>query len=195
MTFFMKDLETLGTVPGCSMLSIGLIAFDPFAETVDDLFLDQGFYCVVNREDSKQNFLHEDPGTIAWWSKQSEAARKVLADAANKKTSIPLRLAVESTIDYVSGHCSPREARMLGNGADFDNPIFTVAAHMVQIKVPWSYGGRCYRTLKNLDEFLGPKFRAPKMQRTGTYHNALDDAKSQVMHLWETLDKFRRLVA
>jgi len=188
----MKDLETLGTVPGCSMLSIGIIAFDPMAETVDDLFPDEGFYKVVNRQDSRDHFLHESPDTLAWWEKQSDAARQVLRDAEDRKKSVPLRLAVEESIDYVSSHCSPRNARMLGNGADFDNPIFTVAAHQVGIKVPWNYGGRCYRTLKNLDEFLGSDFKAPKVTRTGTYHNALDDAKTQATHLWEFLDGIRR---
>ena len=31
MSFFMWDLETLGTVPGCAILSIGIIQFDPMA--------------------------------------------------------------------------------------------------------------------------------------------------------------------
>lgn len=192
MSFFMLDLETLGTVPGCAILSIGIIQFDPLAATPDELFRDGGKYFVVNKQDCLDNFLHVDPGTVAWWEKQSPEARQVLLDVEDNKKAIPLRLAMTETIDYVSEYCSPREARILGNGADFDNPIMTVAAHMVGVKLPWSYGGRCYRTLKNLHEFLGPEFAAPKVSRAGTYHNALDDAKTQAMHLWETLDGIRR---
>lgn len=197
--FFMKDLETGGKVPGCVIFSIGIIQFNPLAETVDEIFSDEGFYTVINKQDSLDHFLHLDQGhpdsTMTWWDKQSEEARKVLKEAESTKTSVPLKLAIDGTIDYVAEHCSPRSARMLGNGADFDNPIFGVAAHMAGIKVPWSYGGRCYRTLKNLDEFLGPDFKAPKMQRAGTHHNALDDAKDQAMHLWEFLHDIRKRLA
>lgn len=191
MSFFMWDLETLGTVPGCAILSIGIIQFNPLAETPDDIFSDGGKYLVVNKQDCLDNFLHVNPDTVAWWAKQSPEARQVLADADDRKKSVPLRLAIAETIDYVSEHCDPKQARVLGNGADFDNPILTVAAHMVGMKIPWSYGGRCYRTLKNLDEFLGPEFAAPKIYRSGTHHNALDDAKAQAMHLWETVETIR----
>lgn len=193
MTYFMKDLETLGTAPGCVILSVGVIACDFHAETVDDLFLDQGKYVVLNTEDSLNSFLHIDQSTVQWWSKQGPEARQVLADARDLKKSVPLREGIQDTIDYVLGHCAAKEVRMLGNGADFDNPIFNVAAQMAGLKTPWSYGGRCYRTLKNLDELLGPKFTAPKVERHGTYHNALDDAKTQALHLWEHLQNIRSL--
>lgn len=195
MSFFMLDLETLGTAPGCVILSVGIIEFNPRAETPDGIFSDAGKYVVVNKQDCLDNFLHVDPNTVAWWSKQSEEAQQVLHDAENISKALPLRAAMVDVIDYVSEHCSPSTARVLGNGADFDNPILNVAAHMVGVKLPWSYGGRCYRTLKNLHEFLGPQFAAPKVTRSGTYHNALDDAKTQAMHLWETLHNIRALRA
>jgi inhibitor of KinA sporulation pathway (predicted exonuclease) len=46
------------------------------------------------------------------------------------------------------------------------------------MQAPWKfYNDRCYRTLKA----MYPHIKMPK--RTGTHHNALDDAISQVNHL------------
>lgn len=189
MSHFMVDLETLGTVPGCAILSIGIIAFDPMARTMEQAFSDDGCYLVVNREDCLANLLHEDASTISWWNSQSEAARQVLKDAADRKTSIPLKLALEKMGDYVAEHCSPGHAKIYGNGADFDNAILAVAAFAVGHKFPWRYGSRCYRTLKNLHEVFGPRFAAPKVERGGTYHNALDDAKTQARHLMQIIGR------
>lgn len=44
------------------------------------------------------------------------------------------------------------------------------------LEQPWAFwNDRCYRTLKARSEL--------KIARTGTHHNALDDAKSQALHL------------
>lgn len=44
-------------------------------------------------------------------------------------------------------------------------------------KTPWRYtNDRCYRTIKSLYPHI-------PMERTGTHHNAADDAASQAAHL------------
>lgn len=192
--FFMMDLETLGTVPGCAMLSIGIININPRAEKLEHLFTDNGLYVVVSQASCEQAFLSKSQDTIDWWSRQSGGARQVLDDSKDDSKSVCLLDALEQTINYVGGHCTPHTARVLGNGSDFDNAIMSSAADAVGLKLPWSYGGRCYRTLKNLDEFLGPQFAAPKITRSGTYHNALDDARNQAVHLWQTLHMIKRSV-
>jgi hypothetical protein len=72
------------------------------------------------------------------------------------------------------------DVRVWGNGADFDNPILAVAYRRTIFSgQPWKpYNGRCYRTVKN-------QFQDVKLVRTGTHHNALDDARSQATHLVE----------
>jgi DNA polymerase III epsilon subunit-like protein len=192
--FHMVDLETMGTTPGCALVSIGIVAFNPHTANVDEVFTDVGFYTVVNRTSCLDNFLHEDEATKTWWAGQAlkypqagEAVEEYRADAG-----LPLREALEAMVDYVSNHGYPKDAKVYGNGADFDNPILNVAARMVDLELPWKWGNRCYRTLKNLDELLGPSYAAPKLQRVGTYHHALDDAKSQALHLWETLHDIRQ---
>ena len=186
--FVMVDLETLGTVPGCSILSIGAVEFDPIAGKMG-----KEFYVVVNRASCASHFLEEDNSTIEWWTKQGEEARKVLEHAASKKLSKELPKALEAFNTYLATVGTAKDVRVLGNGADFDNPILAVAYRMAKVKPGWaSYNGRCYRTLKNLDEFFGATHAAHKIGRGGTYHNALDDAKSQAQHLIEVIQRITR---
>lgn len=187
----MVDLETRGTIAGCSIISLGIIKFDPFAAVVDRVFDDDGYHAVVFRESCLDALLHEDPGTLQWWSEQPEAARKVLALSEDSSTSLMLKEALEQTVAYVAGHTTPSKALVWGNGADFDNPILNVAARGVGMELPWKWGNRCYRTIKNLHEILGSAHRAPPVTRIGTYHNALDDARTQAVHMWDILHRLR----
>lgn len=191
MNHIMLDLETLGTTPGCVIVSIGAVAFDPFAEKLDDVLLDDGFHTVINKESCMEALLHVDAETARWWAGQGDEARKVL-QLASAPDAPPLVDALDSLVGYVSTHGNPSKALVWGNGADFDNPILTVAARHANIKLPWQWGNRCYRTVKNLFEFMQPDFVAPKLTRLGTHHNALDDAKSQALHMWDLLNCFRK---
>lgn len=181
MRHVMVDLETLGSTPGCVILSIGAVAF-----SAEPPYLDEGFYIVVNTEDCMAHYLSQEPDTVAWWDRQSEEARQVVGQARDTKTSVPLRLALEKFNEYLGNN--PRQTALWGNGSDFDNAILAVAYRMVAVesgdptfKPAWDHwNNRCYRTLKNL-------VRGPKLERVGTYHNALDDARSQALHAVELL--------
>lgn len=188
----MHDLETRGTTPGCAIVSVGLIGFDPFAERVDDIFVDEGFYTVVTLESNIDAFLHIDKSTNDWWAKQTPGARVAL-DQHKANVGWTLSETLQGMVDYVGTHVSPRNALMWGNGADFDNPIVAVAARMVGFKLPWQWGNRCYRTIKNLHEVFGTEFAVPK--KVGTVaHNALADAKDQALHHWEVVQHVRSLI-
>jgi hypothetical protein len=194
MNHFMMDLETRGNSPGCHILSIGIIAFDPFADSLDSLFADDGFYSVISRDSCTDAMLHTDADTMKWWEGQSPEARQVLAQS-EATTAPPLGQVLTDTVLYVGEHCTPTNAKVWGNGADFDNPIIGVAARMLGRKLPWQWGNRCYRTMKNLHEVLGPLAKAPPVTRAGTHHNALDDAKTQAIHLWDIVHSMRRRIA
>lgn len=173
----MVDLETLGSTPGCVVLSIGAVTFDPSGHTP----LDEGFYVVLNTEDCMEKYLHQEPETVAWWERQSDEARTVLREAVDPKVSVPLRLGLEKFNEYVVHGASRREVAVWGNGSDFDNAILAVAYKMAELKPGWEFwNNRCYRTLKNL-------IPGPKLERQGTYHNALDDARSQALHAIDLL--------
>lgn len=186
----MVDLETLGTVPGCIGFAIGAVEFFPETQT-----LGREFYKLVDVQDSIDHFLIEDPATVEWWSKRSPEARAEL-DAARNGDGVPLAVAMVALNDFLlAGGAGVKGTRLYGNGADFDNPILRVMWSAANIQPFGSkggfFGGRCYRTLKTLDELFGPQFTFTKLQRTGTHHNGLDDAKAQAVHLMENLARLK----
>ena len=166
----MIDLETLGTSAGCSILSIGAIAFDP-----DTKQIGPEFYIVVNRQDQIDLGFREDRSTTAWWNDQSVAARTVLTDAESTGAA-PLAKALDLFAEYLQ-QFDLDQVKIWGNGASFDNAILCECYRKLGFNTPWKFwNDRCYRTAKAL-------FPGPPLQRIGTYHNALDDAKSQANHL------------
>lgn len=167
MNDVMVDLETLGRRAGCAILSIGAVEFDASG-------LGREFYCVVSRKSQKEfRILHEDPETVKWWSERDPAAQKVILQASHR-TATPLQEALTGFKKFLEP--SGRQVKIWGNGSDFDNAILICLYETCEMTVPWSFwNNRCYRTLKNLHPEI-------KMERVGTYHNALDDAKSQALH-------------
>lgn len=163
----MIDLETLGRRAGCAILSIGAVAFDPKTKE-----LGPEFYVVVNRLSCFDNGLHEDPETVAWWKNQNEEAKKILTETDGGEL---LANALGKLTEYLS-QFGIKQVKVWGNGSDFDNAILTNCYAAIGQNQPWSFwNNRCYRTLKCLKPEI-------KMLRRGTYHNALDDAKSQAIH-------------
>lgn len=161
----MLDIETLGTAPGCAVLSIGAVAFDPEAQT-----LGSEFYRVISAEDCRRHGLKEDQDTLKWWSEQSAEARVVLREAYSTTTT--LRDVLLGFNEYLSQFDAPC---VWGNGSDFDQPILIAAYAAVGVKPAWKFrNNRCYRTLHALLLSDGPL-----PEREGTHHNALDDARHQ----------------
>lgn len=164
----MLDLETLGTRPGDVVLSIGACLFDKEEGVYST------FYRTIDVESSRALGLKSQKSTREWWAKQSpEAQAQAFAG------EMPVAQALEEFRLWL-----PPAERLLvyGNGADFDLPILAAVFRAAQKDTPWSpWAGRCYRTLKNLCPDV-------KIERLGTYHNALDDAKSQALHLLKIVE-------
>ena len=175
MKDIMLDLETLGTKPGCIVLSIGAVFFGPDG-------LGQEFYRVISIPKSEKIGLGTDRDTVEWWNKQSEEARMVVGAANGPDAVSPIVAAAEFS-EFVESYGDKNEVRVWGNGSDFDQPILAEIYHRVGVPVPWKFwNNRCYRTLK----YLNP---SEKLVRAGVYHNALDDAKSQAEHAVRMLFK------
>lgn len=163
----MVDLETLGTCPGCSILSIGAVAFNPTSGE-----LGSEFYVVVNRENCLAASLYEDPETVAWWENQSAEAKQVLKEAERGER---LEDALNRFTEYLK-QFDLGTVRVWGNGSDFDNAILSVCYHHVGLNLPWKFwNNRCYRTIKAMHPTI-------RLARKGIHHNALDDAKTQAIH-------------
>jgi exodeoxyribonuclease VIII len=159
MNNIMLDLETMSTASNAAILSIGAVKF---SNKIDD-----EFYSVVDLKTCTDVGLEIDNSTIEWWNNQSPEARQVFNE-------IPITL--EQMLKDFSNWIGDKPM-LWGNGSDFDNVILSNAYKACGIEQPWAYyNNRCFRTLRAL-------YPTIKFENSGTYHNALDDARSQALHM------------
>lgn len=173
MNHIMVDLETLGTLPDSVILSIGAVAFDPQTGKLGD-----EFYTPISKSSCVEAGMRIMPSTLAWWEQQSSGARMALRDA--ETTGTTLKAALLKFAAWVESQGD--DMQVWGNGASFDNAMLQLAYGQLGLDLPWKfYNDRCYRTLKNIYPHVMLSYRV------GTYHNALDDAKTQALHAIDLL--------
>lgn len=157
----MLDLETFGTRPGSVIRSIGAVFFDAHN-------MGQEFYVNVDQASCEKFGLTTDPGTVAWWERQSEAAK-----AALLIDPVPLDVACWNFSTWWSrsgGSC------VWSHGANLDGPLMEAAYEKVGMRPPWQFWNtRCTRTL-----FAIAGIDTAKAKRSGEHHHALDDCKTQI---------------
>ncbi len=170
MKHVMVDLETLGNGSNACIIAIGAVEFDETSAA-----LGREYYAVVDPQTSVESGGQIDAGTVMWWMQQDAAAR-----SAFKTGGMHINAALQEFAAWF-----PQGATFWGNGATFDNVILANAYKRVGMKAPWSFSNdRCYRTLKNLRPDV-------PLTRTGTHHNALEDAKSQALHAADILQALK----
>lgn len=158
----MLDLETMGTRPGSSILSLGAVLVDLAGNTGDS------FYSTISHASCIDAGLTVDEQTRAWWSQQSADAR-----AAVLRDPKPLDCVAA---EFSSWLRSSSAIYVWSQGANFDPVLWEAASVAVKRSAPWKFFNvRDTRTLYHIAGF-NPK----GMPRAGTYHNALDDAFHQV---------------
>ena len=164
----MLDLETLSTANNALILSIGAVKFDPHGEG-----LDEKFHVAIDPHSAQAAGLHISASTVLWWMEPDRAdARHELL----KHTQVDLATALDGFATWMGAPLP-----VWGNGAAFDNVILRSAYEAIGLTCPWDFwDDRCYRTLKNLNLKV-------KLERSGTHHNALDDACTQAEHLQRML--------
>jgi len=157
----MIDLETMGTRPDAPIVSIGAVAFNGAG-------IGNEFYRNVDLKTSVAGGGVIDPDTLMWWLQQSDEARAALmvADTALTYALDDLAKWMPIGVDGV-----------WGNGASFDNVIMSESYIRAGIARPWPFWkDKCYRTVKGM-------YPDVALERSGTHHNALDDARTQAEHL------------
>ena len=169
MNNVMIDIETMGSGSSAAIVSIGAVYFD-------EKGLGEEFYINVDLATAMEKGGEIDGDTVMWWLGQAQEARQSLKgnlhDIGVALFKLSLFLGAED------GEIN-EQLKVWGNGAGFDNVILAGAYSRCQIQLPWKFwNDRCYRTMKSL-------FRDVKLERKATYHNALDDAKTQALHLIE----------
>lgn len=160
----MVDIETLGKGNNAAILSIGMVKFNPFNDVIYD-----SFYVPVDPRSCQALGLQVDADTVMWWM---DAKRDAARQAMMLEARVDLPSALYGLVDWF-GEDKP----VWGNGSTFDNVILASAFKACHIAQPWEFwNDKCYRTLKGQAKHI-------KLDRVGTYHNALDDAISQVKHM------------
>lgn len=163
MKHVMLDLETLGTRPGDIVLSIGAVKFDV------DTGLGEEIHLTISPDSSKALGLKALKSTVEWWKKQAPEAQQAAFRA---------EFTVEVALTKFTMWMPPLdEAVVWGNGANFDNAMLAAVYRAAGMDTPWQFwNDRCYRTVAAM-------FMKSRVERVGTYHNALDDAKTQALRL------------
>ncbi len=165
----MVDIETLSTDSNALILSIGAVKFN---ETITD-----HFYTTISIESSLKVNRLIDASTIEWWMLQDDKARALFSDP-NK---LDLYYALLNLKTWLGSY-----PIIWGYGASFDNVILENAYKVLNIETPWFYkNSLCYRTLSTIYPNI-------KFIFEGVKHNALDDAKTQAVHLIKILKHIER---
>lgn len=189
MIHFMLDLETVGTLPGSAIASIGVQAFDPFNRKADAL-LGPGFYRAVDLRSCQKVGLTLDADTVYWWLSQSDEARAALCVA---DTSIQQALSDldRYLLDNVMGAGSFKEGdytqqlrvrnnmKLWCHGAGFDEPLLKAAYRACGLVEPWDF-----RNVRDTRTIYDPADVRPERSE-GTHHHALDDARAQALAVSE----------
>ena len=164
----MLDLETMGTRPNAPIVAIGAVAFDAGG-------IHREFYEVVALQSAVRSGATIDPNTVMWWMEQGDEARAALYGAQND--AIGIEHALRNFVQLVCSY-GDNLIGVWGNGASFDNVLMHESGKRCGVPMWEFWKDKCYRTVKGM-------YPDVKMKRTGTHHNALDDAKSQALHLIE----------
>lgn len=177
MNHVMVDLETMGTTPGCAILSIGAVKFDPENHVV----LGEYFYETVSIESCLKARLKIEADTFKWWLTQDEVARQALC--AGRQLSIQDALAAFWTFFRGSTY-------LWSHGANFDVPVLDVAHKRAGRVAPWNFWD--VRDTRTLFDLAG----GVKVIKTGVVHHARVDAENQaraVIEAYRILGKAKYL--
>lgn len=175
----MIDIETLGKGPRAAIAELGAVEFDPYGQG-----LGRELYHRVDLRSSVAAGGVMDAETVIWWLSQDDAARsEITAD-----NNVPLHYALYELREMIVGaNLSDDDPIVWANGASFDFPILASAYGAINMAAPWKfYNERDWRTVRK----IGPRV---EFERSGTHHNALDDARHQALHLQLVLKRMHQL--
>lgn len=165
----MIDIETMGTAPGCAVLSIGAVCFGAIG-------CGASFYEPISLPSCTAAGLTINAESVNWWMMQSDAARR----AAIQPDARPLTDVLISFSEWFTTHSGEK---VWCHGASFDVPILCEAFRVCELDLPWNY---CYvRDTRTLYDLAGV---APDRTK-GIHHHALDDAVSQAEAAIEAYQK------
>jgi len=159
----MLDLETLGTEPGCAILSIGAVQFG-----VDDL--GATFHRSLDLTECQEYGLGIDAETLQWWLDQSSDVQTVLTDGGDTVAG-----ALTDFANFADG-----VGEIWAKSPAFDCAILEAVYDQLALDRPWDYWQtRDVRTALALADV--------DVKREGAEHDALADATHQARQVQQVL--------
>ncbi len=165
----MVDIETLSTRRDAMIVAIGAVWF--CAEG-----LGGAFHGVI---EARKSSGHIDPGTVAWWMRQSDEARAIFAVSGGSLFEV-----LTDFVDFIGFR---REGlRVWCHGAGFDVPIIEAAMERELVPIPWTY--RAIRDTRTILDLADVRIEGPEAER----HDALGDARAQALAVIKAADVLGR---
>jgi hypothetical protein len=166
MNHIMLDIETLGTDPSSVITSVGAVVFNE-----SKILARLDVHLPIQPQLDRGRTITE--GTILFWLKQSEEARQQLIKGQAKAVKVS-----EGLKEITAFFKSHDIVGVWGNGVGFDNVMLKDLYQTAKMPVPWAFWMDAdYRTIKNLWGENAP------VNRVGVFHNGVDDAETQAVHL------------
>lgn len=166
----MCDTETAGLPPDGALMSIGAVFFDISTGT-----LGPTFNRTINLCSSAASGGVIEAGTVLWWLRQGDEARKAVAYGGES-----LELVLTDFAKWIAETCRVEDVRPWGNSSGFDMTIVGSAYKRLGMRAPWHFTNeRCFRTVRN----LYPAVVYDPGEKGAGAHNALADAIFQAEHL------------
>jgi len=167
----MLDCETIGTVPGSTILTIGGFRFDPretdlIGTKLEDHSPRRQFYARIDRRSCFLAGMEDEQATLDWWEKQSAEARQEAFDAGPR---VDIDAGLVDLRDFCNAYEEPHP---WSHGAGFDVALLEWAMRLFGIAIPWNF--RHIRDTRTAYSMAGQYPR-----NNGLKHHALHDAFAQ----------------
>ncbi len=170
----MLDLETMGRRTSAPVVAIGAVSFN-----LKERQTGPTFSAFIDLEDAVRTGAVIEADIVLWWLRQTKEAQDKTFQAVRGHT---LNLALGDFSLFCQSLCKKEDLKVWGNSVSFDNAILKESYERVGISTPWEFWNEmCYRTKKQ-------EYPGVRIVREGTKHNAIDDAISQVKHLFAIYD-------
>ena len=135
------DIETLGSVNNCVILSVGMVAVDSTEDYTFKELIDNGYYAkldVKSQVDAGRK-IYKD--TLEWWGQQGKAAQHILKPSPKDMHWSKLR---EDMISWLTNHdVDTHTVKVYSRGSHFDfgilHDLFRITEGCEPTELPWRF--------------------------------------------------------
>lgn len=186
----MLDVESLGTVMGSPVVTIGATLFDPYASDSGEELMRRALLVRVDISDAIKYSVGVEGGTLRWWFEQADAAIKALVgdDAVSMQEALKKlerycleRGAFVNQEFFPDLTDFPKTCRYWAKDPDFDMRLMQhYYDHPgLHAKMPWRFW-EC-RSVRTVQDLAWPDGEKPDFEVAGVAHDARWDAVTQAL--------------